>query len=80
MDLPVTVMPFILRGVTLAGVDSVNCPRPRRLEAWERLARDLDIRLLEEMSAEVPLEAVLDLAPRQLDGELRGRTIVKVKP
>jgi acrylyl-CoA reductase (NADPH) len=79
MDLPATVAPFILRGVTLAGVDSVNCPRPRRLEAWNRLASDLDVGLLEAMSTEVPLEEVLHLAQRQLDGELRGRTIVKVK-
>jgi acrylyl-CoA reductase (NADPH) len=79
MDLPATVAPFILRGVTLVGVDSVNCPRPRRLEAWNRLATDLDIDLLEAMSTEVSLEDVLDLARRQLDGELRGRTIVKVK-
>lgn len=80
MDLPATVMPFILRGVTLAGIDSVNCPRPRRLQAWERLAGDLDVGLLEAMSTEASLEEVLDLAGRQLAGELRGRTIVKVKP
>ena len=80
MDLPSTVMPFILRGVTLAGVDSVNCPRPRRLEAWNRLASDLDVGLLETMSTEASLEDVLDLARRQLDGQLRGRTIVKVRP
>jgi acrylyl-CoA reductase (NADPH) len=79
MDLPSTVMPFILRGVTLAGVDSVNCPRPRRVEAWSRLASDLDVGLLETMSTEASLEEVLDLARRQLDGHLRGRTIVKVK-
>lgn len=80
MDLPATVMPFILRGVTLAGVDSVNCPTPKRIEAWGRLASDLDAELLEEMSTEVPLEAVLDLAERQLRGEIRGRTIVRVRP
>lgn len=79
MDLPATVAPFILRGVTLAGIDSVNCPRPRRLEAWNRLATDLDVGLLETMSTEVSLEGVLDLARPQLDGELKGRTIVKVK-
>jgi acrylyl-CoA reductase (NADPH) len=79
MDLPATVAPFILRGVTLAGVDSVNCPRPRRLEAWNRLATDLDVGLLEAMSTEVSLEDVLQLAQRQLDGELRGRMVVKVK-
>lgn len=79
MDLPATVMPFILRGVTLAGIDSVNCPRARRLEAWNRLATDLDVGLLEAMSVEVTLGEVLDLAQRQLDGEIRGRTIVKVE-
>ena len=62
MDFPATVAPFILRGVTLAGVDSVNCPTERRIEAWNRLAADLDTALLEEMSIEVPLEEVLDLA------------------
>ncbi|MDH3248765.1 MAG: oxidoreductase [Acidimicrobiia bacterium] len=79
MDLPATVMPFILRGVTLVGIDSVNCPRARRLEAWNRLATDLDVGLLEAMSVEVTLGEVLDLAQRQLDGEIRGRTIVKVE-
>lgn len=79
MDLPATVAPFILRGVTLAGVDSVKCPRPRRLRAWDRLAADLDVDLLEAMIDEAGLEEVLDLARRQLDGELRGRTIVRVK-
>lgn len=79
MDFPGTVAPFILRGVTLAGVDSVKCPTHRRIEAWERLAEDLDTNLLGEMSTEVPLEAVIDLARLQLDGDIRGRTIVKVK-
>lgn len=79
MDLPATVMPFILRGVTLAGVDSVNCPVPRRVEAWARLASDLDVDLLDEMSTEVPLEALFDLARLQLEGGLKGRTIAKVK-
>lgn len=79
MDLPATVMPFILRGVTLAGVDSVNCPRARRVEAWQRLAGDLDVGLLEAMSTEVALDEVLGLARKQLNGELRGRTIVRVK-
>jgi acrylyl-CoA reductase (NADPH) len=79
MDLPGTVMPFILRGVTLAGVDSVNCPMARRVAAWDRLASDLDIELLEAMSTEVPLEAVLELAGRHLEGGIRGRTIVRVR-
>lgn len=79
MDFPATVAPFILRGVTLAGVDSVKCPTERRIEAWNRLAEDLDPGLLAEMSIEVPLEDVFDLARQQLDGGIRGRTIVKVK-
>lgn len=79
MDLPGTVMPFILRGVTLAGIDSVRCPIPTRIIAWERLGSDLDLDLLEEMSTEVLLGAVLDLASKQLAGEIQGRTIVKVE-
>lgn len=79
MDLPATVAPFILRGVTLVGVDSVKCPRERRLEAWDRLASDLDVDLLEAMVGEAGLSDVLDLAKQQLEGGLRGRTIVKVK-
>lgn len=79
MDFPATVAPFILRGVTLAGVDSVHCPTARRIEAWDRLATDIDPDLLEAMSTEAPLEDVFDLARRQLDGSLRGRTILRVK-
>ncbi len=79
MDLPATVLPFILRSVTLAGVDSVHCSRPRRMEAWARLAADLDVDLLDEMSTEAPLEDVFALAKRQLEGGIKGRTIVKVK-
>jgi acrylyl-CoA reductase (NADPH) len=78
MDLPVTVAPFILRGVTLAGVDSVYCPRPERLEAWQRLARDLDPALLELISHEVGLTEVIRLAGDLLDGQVRGRLIVDV--
>ena len=78
MDLPATVAPFILRGVTLAGVDSVYCPRPERLEAWQRLARDLDPALLELISHEVGLTEVIRLAGDLLDGQVRGRLIVDV--
>lgn len=78
MDLPATVAPFILRGVTLAGVDSVHCPTPRRIEAWNRLASDLDVDALESMTSEVGLSEVVELAPRQLAGELRGRVVVDV--
>lgn len=78
-DLPATVMPFILRGVTLAGVDSVNCPLPRRVQAWDRLAVDIDPARLELMATEVGLAEVLDLAPKQLAGQVRGRVVVDVK-
>ncbi len=77
-DLPVTVMPFILRGVTLAGVDSVRCPRERRLVAWDRLAADLDLEKLESMTTDAVLDDVLTLAPAQLAGEVRGRVVISV--
>lgn len=78
MDLPATVMPFILRGVTLAGVDSVYCPAGRRRTAWERLATDLDTAQLEEMTTVEPLERALELAPQQLKGGVRGRVVLDV--
>lgn len=78
MDLPASVAPFILRGVTLAGVDSVMCPKPDRLEAWSRLSSDLDLGKLEEMSTELPFDNVVETAPRFLKGEVRGRIIVPV--
>lgn len=77
-DLPATVMPFILRGVTLAGVDSVQCPTSRRKQAWDRLATDLDTEHIESITQEVGLEEVLTLAPQQLAGQVRGRVIVDV--
>jgi len=77
-DLPGTVLPFILRGVTLAGVDSVYCPRPRRLQAWERLAREMNPAHLDLMSSEIGLEGVIPAAPEQLAGRTRGRVIVNV--
>ena len=79
-DLPTTVTPFILRGVTLAGVDSVMCPRPDRLTAWQRLANELDMSKLEAMVTEVPLAEVPAVAPRFLDGQVRGRIVVPVNP
>lgn len=78
MDLPASVAPFILRGVTLAGVDSVMCPRPDRLEAWTRLASDLDLGKLEEMITELPFAEVIETAPKFLDGAVRGRIVVPV--
>lgn len=76
MDLPASVGPFILRGVTLAGVDSVMCPKPDRLEAWSRLATDLDLAKLEEMITELPFAEVIETAPKFLEGAVRGRIVV----
>jgi len=77
MDLPTTVMPFILRGVTLAGIDSVMAPLAKRQRAWARLARDLDPALLESMIEEVPLSGAVAKAYQLMEGAVRGRVIVK---
>ncbi len=78
MDLPGSVVPFILRGVALLGINSVTCPIPRRLEAWARLASDLDLALLAKMTTTIPLEAVIDVAPKILAGKIRGRLVVEI--
>ncbi|GAB3458146.1 acrylyl-CoA reductase (NADPH) [Insolitispirillum peregrinum] len=78
MDFPATVAPFILRGVTLAGIDSVMCPRADRLRAWQRLATDLDLEKLGTIGQEIGLAEALSLAPRLLDGAVRGRLVVDV--
>ncbi|TWU39553.1 acrylyl-CoA reductase (NADPH) [Novipirellula artificiosorum] len=78
MDFPATVAPFILRGVTLAGIDSVMCPRPERLEAWRRLGKDLDASKLATISREVGLAEVLPLSSKLLGGQVRGRIVVDV--
>ena len=78
MDLPGSVAPFILRGVTLAGVDSVMAPRARRLEAWSRLARDLDTSKLDAMTVTRPIADVTTLAPAILDGKVRGRVVLEI--
>lgn len=78
MDLPGSVAPFILRGVTLAGIDSVMAPPPKRQRAWDRLARDLDPALLERMTEEVPLSAALEKAQQLMAGQVRGRIVVKI--
>lgn len=78
MDFPSTVAPFILRGVTLVGVDSVMAPKPDRLEAWARLARDLDIARLESLITDVPLSEAIEIAPKILAGQVRGRLVVPV--
>jgi acrylyl-CoA reductase (NADPH) len=76
MDLPGSVAPFILRGVTLAGVDSVMCPKPRREEAWARLARDLDLGKLAAMRVDAKLADVPELAAAIVEGKIRGRVVV----
>jgi acrylyl-CoA reductase (NADPH) len=78
MDLPGSVAPFILRGVSLIGIDSVMCPRPRREEAWERLARDLPIEKLDAMTVTRPLADALSIAPDILAGKVRGRVVLTV--
>jgi acrylyl-CoA reductase (NADPH) len=75
-DLPATVIPFLLRGVNLLGIDSVMCPCEERIEAWARLVRDLPLDRLERMTQTVPLSALPELASRILRGEIRGRTVV----
>jgi acrylyl-CoA reductase (NADPH) len=78
-DLPATVMPFILRAVTLVGINSVDAPLPQREAAWTRLATDLDPALLAEMTTSIPLA---DAVPRSADilaGRVRGRTVVDVR-
>lgn len=78
MDLPGSVAPFILRGVTLAGVDSVMAPKARRLQAWERLARDLDTDKLDALTTTRPLADAPDLAKEILAGQVRGRVVLTV--
>ncbi|WP_374104190.1 zinc-binding dehydrogenase, partial [Burkholderia sp. LMG 13014] len=78
MDFPATVAPFILRGVTLVGIDSVMCPRADRLEAWRRLASDLDVEKLGAIGHQVGLRDVIPLAQDLIDGKVRGRIVVDV--
>ena len=77
-DFPSTVMPFILRGVTLAGIDSVMAPLARREQAWARLARDLDPALLDTITGEIALEQVPARAADLMAGQVRGRLVVKI--
>ncbi|MGY5207332.1 acrylyl-CoA reductase (NADPH) [Nocardia gipuzkoensis] len=78
MDFPATVAPFILRGVTLSGIDSVMAPKQRRLDAWARLARDLDPAALDSIAQEIPLGEAITAAGRLIDGTVRGRIVVDV--
>ena len=77
-DLPATVIPFLLRGVNLLGIDSVMCPHDERAEAWQRLARDLPLDRLDRMTETVALAELPELAPRILAGATRGRIVVDV--
>jgi acrylyl-CoA reductase (NADPH) len=77
-DFPASVMPFILRGVTLAGIDSVMAPLAVRQRAWERLARDLDLVKLESMIDEIALDGVAEKAADLMAGNVRGRVVVKI--
>jgi acrylyl-CoA reductase (NADPH) len=79
MDLPTTVMPFILRNVALLGVDSVMAPLSLRQQAWDRLARDLNPALLESMIDEVGLEQAIEKAAQLMAGQVRGRVVVKIQ-
>jgi len=78
MDLPATVAPFILRNVALLGVDSVQCPMPRRLEAWRHLASELDRAKLAAITHTIPFDEVFDAGRKILKGEIRGRLVVTI--
>lgn len=78
MDFPATVAPFILRGVTLVGIDSVMCPRAERQAAWQRLANELDLDKLHAMIQEIGLGQVIDTAGELMRGQVRGRVVVDV--
>jgi acrylyl-CoA reductase (NADPH) len=80
MDLPTSVAPFILRGVSLLGIDSVMCPQARRREAWKRLASDLDRSKLGAIASEIGLADVIATGQAILEGKVRGRTVVKIRP
>ncbi|WP_373077616.1 MDR family oxidoreductase [Zhongshania sp.] len=77
-DLPGTVMPFILRGVSLLGIDSVMAPKATRMVAWERLARDLDVEVLELIVKDISLSDAVGVATQMMEGTLRGRVVVDV--
>lgn len=75
-DLPATVMPFILRGVKLIGIDSVMCPVERRKQAWARLAQDLDLEKLEALTVHQPFDKVVEVAQDIVAGKIRGRVVI----
>ncbi|WP_417410718.1 MDR family oxidoreductase [Hoeflea sp.] len=79
MDLPTSVAPFILRGVSLLGIDSVMAPLALRQEAWSRLVTDLDMDKLEAISSETGFDGIIDAAHQIIDGKVRGRVVVDMK-
>jgi acrylyl-CoA reductase (NADPH) len=78
MGLPTSVAPFILRGISLLGIDSVQMPKPRRVQAWNRLAKDLDVGKLAAMTQTIPLSGVRKAAEDILAGKVRGRLVVEI--
>ena len=78
MDFPATVAPFILRGVTLYGIDSAMAPKALRHAAWQRLARDLDVEKLEAITQELSLSQAIPAGADILAGRIRGRLVVDV--
>ncbi|MFC6356424.1 hypothetical protein [Luethyella okanaganae] len=78
-ELPTTVMPFILRGTSLLGINSVDAPLSLRVSAWRRLSNELDQDLLDGMTEEIALAEVPATAERILAGEVRGRIVVNVR-
>ncbi|TPM50089.1 oxidoreductase [Mesorhizobium sp. B2-2-4] len=79
MDLPSSVAPFILRGVSLLGIDSVMAPKPVRLEAWRRIGADLDLRKLASLSTTIGFDNIIDAARDIVDGKIRGRVVVDMQ-
>ncbi|VXC32378.1 MDR family oxidoreductase [Pseudomonas sp. 9Ag] len=78
MDFPATVAPFILRGVSLIGINSVTRPYNERVEAWGRLCTDLDLSILDEITHEIGLTEAIPVAHELLEGRVRGRVVVDV--
>jgi acrylyl-CoA reductase (NADPH) len=78
MSLPTTVAPFILRGISVHGIDSVNASIAKRKIAWTRLATDLDLKLLDELSFDLDFTDLPQAAEDILDGKIRGRAVIKL--
>ena len=78
IDLPATVAPFILRGVSLLGIESVFAPLATRKEAWARLENDIDVQKLAQMTVEIGMEGVIDAGKKIVKGGIRGRLVVKI--